>query len=187
MSLALYLQREQMLAECTLGVLAAGPHKLFTIEPPWVPHRGGRGGVRHASCVAEGRYRIRGHQRPSGERVWLLSNAGLDVFEFPADARGRGDAGRFLVTIQAAEHWWDVVDGIGVGTGRVKTANGWALENSRDAMNRLRTAVGSALDLTLVIGGPNERSSDVHSPAAGDGTDPGGEAAGVLAAARETD
>ena len=152
----LFLTREQYLADCTLGVLSAGPHKIFTLEPPWLAGPG-RGGVHHYSCVPVGSYRVRPYARPSGEKVWLLSNAALDVFELPADGKLR-DGARSLVMIHAAVYPHDVIDGIGVGTNRMKTSLGWMLENSRDAMNRLRTAVGSTLDLTLVIGDHHEHT-----------------------------
>jgi len=78
----------QYLESATMGELVI-PHadSVFTIEQPWRDNR------RFESCIPEGRYRMRTWTRPSGAKVWILSNPELNVFELKEDA---GDTGRYL-------------------------------------------------------------------------------------------
>ena len=149
----LTLTRDQYLPECTLGVLLAGPRKLFTIERPWIPNSAaGKSGEKYVSCIGEGTYRLRPHMKASGERVWILSNPMMDVYELPSDVPpGRELATRTLVMIHAANYVHDVIGCIGPGVDRVKNANEWMVTQSRDAMNQLHTVMDQTLDLSLII------------------------------------
>ena len=149
----LALKREPPGPDCILGILHVESKKLHTIEPTWVPSpTGGKAGAPFISCVPAGVYKIEPFKRPCGERAWILSSPELGVFqlpfEVPRDQRGRA---RTLVTIRAANYAYDAIDAIGVGMSRVKTAVGWKLERSLDAMNVARTVINGALDLTLRI------------------------------------
>lgn len=149
----LRLKRDIRLPDCTLGVLEVGAHKLYTIERPWIEHPdGGKCGMRFESCVTEGRYRLRPHVRPSGEKTWALTNAMLDCYYLPSEVPAAKIAAcRTLVLIHAGNYVWDVNGCIAPGKRRSKRQFGWMVERSRDAMNEIRTVVGNALDLWLTI------------------------------------
>lgn len=149
----LTLKRDTVAPDCILGTLTVGPHKLYTIEKPFVPNEhGGKAGAPFISCVAAGVYRIEPHKLPSGERTYILSNPSADVFMMPYEIpKSRNGACRARVTIRAANYAFEAVDGIGVGTERCKTKLGWKLERSLDAMNQIRTILGMTFDLQLLI------------------------------------
>ena len=151
----LTLTRDQYLRECTLGVLEVAGKRFFTIERPWIPDPIGKSGVKYKSCVSEGVYRLSPFTRPSGEKAFRLSNPTLDVFESPTDVpKGREESTRTLVLIHAANYVYDVVGCIGPGMSRTKVAQGWMVTNSREAMNQIRTLVGSTYDISLLIKKP---------------------------------
>lgn len=143
----------------TLGVLEVDGKKLFTIEPPWVPHpAGGVAGAPFVSCVPPGVYRMEPFKLPSGEKGYVLSNPNAGVYKLPFEIpKSHRDMSRSRIIIRAANYAFEAVDAIGVGLQRSKTSVGWKLERSLDALNILRTTINSTLDLTLVIedaGGP---------------------------------
>lgn len=149
----LTLRRDTTCPDATLGVLEVDGKKLFTIEPPWVPHSaGGPAGALYESCVPPGIYRVEPFKMPSGEKAYVISNPGAGVhalpFQIPKQQRGFF---RSRVTIRAANYAFEAVDAIGLGLERKKTPAGWKLERSLDAMNQLRTTLNQALDLTLII------------------------------------
>lgn len=148
----LTLQRQQYLADCTLGFLEVAGRKFFTIERPWEPHPTGLAGADFRSCVPEGSYRLVPWTRPSGEKTLALSNPTLDVYPAPYDIpRERHGVARCLILIQAADYVHDVLGGIGPGLDRSHGRNGWLVTSSRDAMNQIRTLVAHKFDLTLII------------------------------------
>jgi hypothetical protein len=157
----LTLRRDTSHPDATLGVLDLGDgKKLFTIEPPWVPHpSGGPAGAPFVSRVPAGVYRIEPFKMPSGEKGYVLSNPTAGVFKMPFDIpKGMREKLRSRVTIRAANYAFEAVDAIGVGMERTRTSVGWKLERSLDALNVLRTTLGTALDLRLLIedvGGPS--------------------------------
>lgn len=168
----LTLRRDYHGDDCTLGILRAGGRSssLHTIERPWRPDQEGRGGCAFISCVPRGTYRLTRHTRPSGEQTWALSNPGLDVFYLPDDAQraNRASCARTLILIHAGNYWWDVVGCIAVGRERRQYEAGkWMVTHSRDSMNRLRTLIGSTLDLTLTITHAEDDPSDDASDDAG--------------------
>lgn len=149
----LTLRRDVSTPEATLGVLEVEGKKLFTIEPPWIPHPdGGPAGALFVSRVPPGIYRMEHFKMPSGEKAYVISNptAGVHALPFQINKPQRGML-RSRVTIRAANYAFEAVDAIGVGMERTKTSVGWKLERSLDALNVLRTTINSALDLTLVI------------------------------------
>jgi len=150
----LTLKRDTVAPDCVLGTLTIGDsHKLYTIEKPFVPNaHGGKAGAPFISCLPAGVFRLEPHKLPSGERVYIVSNSALDVFQMPYEVpKSRNGACRSRVTIRAANYAFEAIDSIGVGTERVKTKLGWKLERSLDAMNQVRTILGSTFDLQLVI------------------------------------
>lgn len=150
--MVLTLQREQFLADCTLGFLEVAGKRFFTIERPWEAHPQGLAGAEFRSCVAEGSYRLLPFTRPSGEKTFALSNPQLDVYQAPYDIpRDRHGLARCLILIHAADYVHDVLGGIGPGLDVSRDRNGWLVTSSRDAMNQIRTLVAHKFDLTLII------------------------------------
>jgi|SRR6185503_6245117 len=149
----LTLRRDTACQDATLGVLEVDGKKLFTIEPPWVPHpEGGPAGAPYVSRVPSGTYRLETFKHPSGEKGYVLSNPGAGVFKMPFDIpQGARKRLRARITMRAANYAFEAIDGIGIGMKRIKTPLGWKLEQSLDAMNVLRTTINSTLDLTLII------------------------------------
>lgn len=149
----LTLRRDTSHPEATLGVLEVEGKKLFTIEPPWVPHpAGGPAGAPFVSRIPAGAYKLEPFKLPSGEKGYVLSNATLGVYQLPFHVpKPQREMMRSRVTIRAVNYAFEAVDAIGVGMQRVKTSVGWKLERSLDALNVLRTTINSTLDLTLVI------------------------------------
>lgn len=146
------LQRQQYLADCTLGFLEVAGKRFFTIERPWEPHALGLAGAEFRSCVPEGNYRLIPWMRPSGEKTFALSNPSLDVYQAPFDIpRERHGVARCLILIHAADYVHDVLGGIGPGLERARDRNGWLVTSSREAMNQIRTLVAHKFDLTLII------------------------------------
>jgi hypothetical protein len=153
MSLSLLLTRDLREPECTLGTLLVGTHKLHTIERGWVPNPfGGRSGARFVSCVSDGTYRLIPHRSEKYPVAWALVNRELDVYHFPQDVPAHRVAqSRQTILIHAANFWWDVTGCIGPGRMRAKVSGEWMVQSSRDAMNLLRTVIGSTLDVALTI------------------------------------
>lgn len=138
---------------CTLGVLRIGDQKFQTIERPWMPNlAGGLSGAPFLSCVSPGLYKLERFVRPSGEKVFILSNPQLDVYQRPADIpKGREAASRYLVLIHTANYVENVVGCIGPGLKRYHDGKEWMVTESKNAMIAIRNAVGNDLDLKLRI------------------------------------
>lgn len=152
----LLLQRDFRDERCTLGTLLLHTGgRLQTLERTWVPNsHGGKSGEKYVSCIGPGVYRLRPHVRPSGDRVWALTNPSMDVYYLPVEVpRARELAARTLVLIHAGNYWYDIIGCIAPGKNRAKAGpdGTWMVTNSREAMNDLRTAVGGALDIQLTI------------------------------------
>jgi hypothetical protein len=157
----LTLRRDTSTADATMGVLEVQGKRLFTIEPPWVPHpAGGPAGAQFVSRVPAGVYKMEPFKMPSGEKAYVISNpiAGVHQLPFQIPKLQRALL-RSRVTLRAANYGFEAVDAIGVGMQRTKTPNGWKLERSLDGMNILRTVIDKSLDLTLII----EDAGDVIS------------------------
>lgn len=154
MNLTFDLLRDIRTSRCTSGVLTlpAGA-KLFTIERPWIPNPfGGKSGKRFESCVSDGSYRLIPHNSEKFGSVWAVINPALDVYYQPGDVpNARADQCRFAILIHAGNYWHDVIGCIAPGKQRVRDGSEWMVTHSRAAMNDLKTAIGSKLDLTLNI------------------------------------
>lgn len=149
----LTLRRDTSCSEATLGVLEVEGKKLFTIEPPWVPHpEGGPAGALFVSRIPAGAYRVEPFKMPSGEKAYIISNPAAGVHQLPFQIpKPQRHTCRSRITIRAANYAFEAIDAIGVGLARTKTPMGWKLERSLDAMNVLRTVINKELDMTLVI------------------------------------
>lgn len=138
---------------CTLGVLIINSHRWQTIERPWVSSPDGPAGVPGQSCVAIGTYRLRARETEARGKHWILSNPSLGVHEWPAEVP-LGKYGRTLILIHAANYAHELHGCIAPGKRRFPPSNGnpeWMVAESRAAMNELRTVIGSAIDLQLII------------------------------------
>ena len=156
MSVLLELRRApERHAGCVLGTLTVLGYdtRLPTLEQEWVPcERGGRGGAAFRSCVPEGNYSLVRHQRPSGEKAWVLVNCEHEVYHLPADVpAARRLTARTLVYLAAGTFVHDLVGGIAIGMERERGREGWELGRSREAMNVLRTTIGETHDVKMRI------------------------------------
>ena len=153
MSLDLFMVRDLRESYCTLGVLTVREHKLHTMERAWIPNPdGGRSGKRFESCVSDGTYKLEPHRSEKYPVAWALVNPALDVVHYPADVqKGRELQVRQTILIHPANFWHDLLGCIGPGRSRVKANGEWMVQSSRDAINLLKTVIGSTLDVTLTI------------------------------------
>lgn len=149
----LALRRDTFGPDYTLGVLEVDGKKLHTIEPAWVPHpTGGPAGAPYISRIPAGIYKLEPFKMPSGERAYILSNPALGVFQLPFHIpKPQRETLRSRITLRAVNYAFEADNAIGVGMQRIKTQVGWKLERSLDALNILRTVLGNALDLQIVI------------------------------------
>ncbi len=154
MTSVLELTRDLKAPTCTLGWLGLSGRKWASIERPWVPNTaGGRGGSKGVSCVPTGEYRLEPHSTEAHPKVWALVNHQLDVYHWDADVPpSRVGLGRTVVLIHVA-NWASELRGcIAIGKTRAKDGtHGWMIQESRDAVNELRMAIGKTVDLKLVI------------------------------------
>ena len=138
----------------TLGHIKIGGHSLHSMERGWVPNPdGGRSGARFTSCVAAGIYRLVRHNSEKYPLSWALVNPSLDVYHQPDDVPpGRESQARVAILVHAGNYWHDVLGCIAPGHERVRQRNEqWMVTRSRDAMNLIKTVIGSQLSLTIEI------------------------------------
>lgn len=149
----LELTRDLMHSNCTVGRLQVSGKTFFTIERPWIENScGAPCGEKYVSCIGEGEYKLEPWVRPSGEKVFIISNPALGVYRLPRDVpKGHEKATRTLCLIHAANYAHDVNGCIGPGKSTKRDSGEWMVTQSRDAMNEIRTLVGNRLGLTLVI------------------------------------
>lgn len=149
----MFLKRDTKTTKECVGTLTVGSLRLQTIERPWVPHpNGGKAGAKFISCVPPGLYRVERFRRPSGERALILSAPELGVYGLPENVpTGQEQLVRTLCLIHTANFSYEVNGCIGPGLTRSKTPEWWMVANSREAMNRLRSAVGTDLEIKLRI------------------------------------
>lgn len=123
------MERFAYLDDCTRGELFIKNYTFQTVEKPWVKNPEAPGGLPFKSCIPDGEYRMRSFTRSSGDKVFILSNPDLGVYEQEFDMPEPGK-GRYLILIHPGNSSEDVVGCIAPGmSGDVK--NVW---NSRKAM-----------------------------------------------------
>ncbi len=59
-----------------------------TLEPPWVPNEGSRGGKPFASCVPVGEYQLLQYESEDYGDCFIMLNTELDVYAFDDDRIG---------------------------------------------------------------------------------------------------
>ena len=152
-TLTLLLQRDLKTPTETLGYLSLKDRKWASIERPWVPSLASPGGAKGMSCVPSGEYRLEPHTTEAHPRVWALVNVGLEIYHWDWDVpQARRGLARTVCLIHVA-NWASELRGcIAIGKVRVKDQNGrWMVERSRDAINELRSVIGTSVDLRLVV------------------------------------
>lgn len=138
---------------CTLGKLhVSAPGQDFechTIERPWIPMPGSRGGLSGKSCVPRGIYKLECHNSEAHPNTWALVNPELDVIHY--EDRDRPSA-RCLVLIHAANYARELRGCIAPGMGRFTDGAGVRMvTSSRLAMLEIKRLVPWNNDHTLEI------------------------------------
>lgn len=121
----LVLRRDFRADNCTLGVLSfstsSEDYVAQTMERPWIPMPGSRGGLSGKSCVPAGDYKLVHHNSEVHPNTWALVNSDLDVIHWEDPNR---PAARCLVLIHAANYARELRGCIAPGTRRTVTAEG---------------------------------------------------------------
>ena len=94
-----------------------GLDPMFTMERPWLNNKRG------VSCIPDGEYKLRPHVRPSGDKVYILSNSLKYIYETDDDIPPEG-YGRTLILIHKANFVEDLAGCIAPGLGR-RDCPGW--------------------------------------------------------------
>jgi hypothetical protein len=150
------LIRFAYLPDVTLGWMYAGSLKLATLEEGWAKDPDGPGGQRREgalreSCIPDGLYDLRPHfsQRyPAG--VWAMSNTNLGVW--PPGQRPSGQKwGRDAVLIHSGNDTDDIEGCIVVGFRHDMEPGRHVVRESRNALEKLRTGLGTTLAHTIRI------------------------------------
>lgn len=121
----LLLRRDYLADNCTMGVLSfQTPAEDFvcqTMERPWIPMPGARGGLSGKSCVPKGDYELVHHSSEAHPNTWALVNHELDVhhYEDPAHPEWRA-----LVLIHVANYARELRGCIAPGRGRAVDSEG---------------------------------------------------------------
>lgn len=149
----LLLTRDYNAVECTLGRLhVSAPGQDFecdTMERPWIPMPGARGGLSGKSCVPRGIYKLERHNSEAHPDTWALVNSDLDVIHY--EDRDRPNA-RCLVLIHAANYARELRGCIAPGLRRTIDAQGVRMvTSSRLAMLEIKRFVLPGESHTLEI------------------------------------
>ena len=133
----LVLERPKKLAteHGTPGIITAGDVTLASLERPWIPEKGHKGGKPFESCVPDGVYTLRRHTRSTGQIVLALENHALNVYYTEAEVPSTG--GRYLILIHVGNWVKDVVGCIAPGLARVIDADPFMVTKSLAAMNKI--------------------------------------------------
>lgn len=152
----LELIRDDSLPTCTLGRIIVFGKTFYTIERPWVPEDNSPGGRKGVSCVPVGEYRLERHNGEAFQKVWALVNPSLGVYHLPQDVPAAQKFTARTACLMHPANWAHELRGcIAPGKTRTQDANRqWMVTRSRDAVNEIRTLIGSALDIRLTITQP---------------------------------
>ena len=148
------LQRDLSTPNETLGRLTADFRRWDTIEKPWVPAPNLPCGLKGHSCVPAGTYRLERHSSDAHPNVWALVNPQLGVYHWPWDEpKQLQGIARDCCLIHPANFASELEGCIAPGKSRGKDAatGCWRVFDSRDAINELRTLIGTLADLQLII------------------------------------
>jgi hypothetical protein len=149
----LLLRRDYRTDLCTQGVLSfSTPQDDFvcqTIERPWIPLPGYKGGLSGKSCVPPGVYNLEVHNSEAHPRTWALVNPDLDVIHYEDPQR---PALRALVLIHVANYARELRGCIGVGRLRTIDSQGTRMvTDSRLTMAELQRMLPWTNEHTLEI------------------------------------
>ncbi|CAB4165409.1 hypothetical protein UFOVP820_44 [uncultured Caudovirales phage] len=149
----LELIRDTSLPYCTLGRLIVAGKTFFTIERPWIPDPRSPGGTKGVSCIPTGEYRLERHSGEAFQKVWAMVNAANGVYHLPADVpAGLRSSARTACLIHPANWAHELRGCIAPGKTRaMDSTRHWMVTRSRDAVNEIRTLIGTSLDLKLTI------------------------------------
>lgn len=136
----LLLRRDFRADNCTMGVLsfstAAEDFVAQTMERPWIPMPGSRGGLSGKSCVPAGDYQLQCHNSEAHPNTWALVNSDLDVIHY--EDHNRPNA-RCLVLIHVANYARELRGCIAPGFGRSIDVDGTHMvTQSKRAMIELK-------------------------------------------------
>lgn len=135
MSILLHVTRDRYQPAptvCTLGRLVFGGRSFDTLEPP----------LEDTFPAAE--YRVEPRNSDAFGVHWVLVNPLVGAYDDPA----RGT----LFLLRTGSCACDLINALGVGKTRCRTPEGgWVLRDARAAMNELRTTLGGAFDVKLIL------------------------------------
>lgn len=149
----LLLRRDFRADNCTMGVLSfSTPSEDFvcqTMERPWIPMPGSRGGLSGKSCMPEGIYKLERHNTEAHPNTWALVNPELDVLHWEDKEHPEK---RALVLIHVANYARELRGCIGVGTRRILDDAGvHEVVNSKLALLELKRLLPWTNEHTLEI------------------------------------
>lgn len=153
MTAQVIINRDTKTATETLGYLSFAGRKWPSIERAWVPDPRTPAGLKGVSCVPLGEYRLIPHSSEGHPRVWALVNGALEIYHWDWDVpKDRVGIARTVCLIHVA-NWASELEGcVAIGKQRIRDSSGhWMVTDSRNAINELRSCIGSLIDLRLTI------------------------------------
>lgn len=126
------------LKHCSVGTFHVEDHVFHTIENPFIPISGSRGGKPFESCVPPGLYKLEPHSTEKFPDVWALVNHCNDVYHYPYQRKNEND--RYACLIHIANHVRQVTGCIasGIGANYDPTSNNYMVTSSKVAITMLR-------------------------------------------------
>lgn len=139
--------------DCTQGKLylqtPGEDYECFTMERPWIPLPGYKGGLSGKSCVPQGVYKLEVHSSEAHPKTWALVNPALDVVHYEDKERS---GVRCLVLIHVANYARELRGCIAPGRQRTTDASLTKMvSQSKLAMADIQRLVPWTNDHTLEI------------------------------------
>lgn len=152
MTTTLTLLRDVFTQNETCGWTSFNGRKWATVERTWVASQLTAAGQKGVSCVPPGEYRLEPHNTEAHPKCWALVNHALDIYhwdwEVPASRRG---IARTVCLIHPANWAHELRGCVAPGKRRGLENGRWRTFESRDAMNEIRSVLGSAVDVRFVV------------------------------------
>lgn len=139
----------KLLHDCAAGTLLL-PNQLFhTIERPWIPAQGYRGGKSNVSCIPYGTYRLVKQHSVKYGIVWCLVNPSLGVYRYKSDRKH--DTDRFACLMHIANYAHELAGCIAPGLGANYNPDEklYMVTNSTKAMNAIRKEMDNYTHLEI--------------------------------------